>query len=208
MAMPGSVTTPPIPLGDGTYVGEIRSFASEQPPAAGWLECKGQVLLTTNHGQLFKVIANAFGSGQPGTFKLPDLRGAFVRGWNDGKQAIEQGPFDPDANARMEFSGGPGYPANQYDHVGTFQTDQLQTHKHIDSGHTHLIPHFTYAQLCGGGGGFGLLMNKEPGTFTDTGCANLGPPADYGPTVRYGSETRASNISMLFCIRDPDWNKP
>lgn len=201
-----SVTKPPIALGDGTYVGEIRPFASEFPPAAGWLECKGQVLTIANHAQLFEVTANAFGGAAAGTFKIPDLRGAFVRGWNHDKTAADEGPFDPDAATRTVPNGGPGYPANDHNHVGTYQSDQIQIHKHDDSGHQHFISHFAYGQDSGGGG-FGNLENKDPGTWTDAGNANLGPPSSYGPLVRYGTETRPSNVSMIFCIRDPDWNK-
>ena len=35
--------------------------------------------------QLFAAIRNTFGSGRTTTFALPDLRGLFIRGWDNGR---------------------------------------------------------------------------------------------------------------------------
>src|SRR6476661_7201641 len=54
---------PPIALGDGTLVGEIRAFATDQVPS-GWIECDGRELPTSSpNSQLWSVIGNRFGMG-------------------------------------------------------------------------------------------------------------------------------------------------
>jgi len=119
---------PPNALGDGTYVGEIRSFASEVPPA-GWRECDGSSLEITTHQQLFNVIGTRFGSTGPSSFEIPDFRGTFARGWNHGKNANNWSgtiPLnDPDASGRSLPGGAPAYPDGT-DHVGTYEVGELQ----------------------------------------------------------------------------------
>lgn len=55
-------------------VGIPQPWPSETPPA-GWLKCDGSVFDKNK----YPLLAKAYPSG-----KLPDLRGEFIRGWNDG----------------------------------------------------------------------------------------------------------------------------
>lgn len=68
----------------GTPAGAVMPFAMATPPA-GWLECKGQLVSRTNYAALFAAIGTAFGAGDGSTFGLPELRGEFVRGWDDAR---------------------------------------------------------------------------------------------------------------------------
>lgn len=65
-------------------VGTILPFAGSSIPA-GWLECAGQVLSRTTYPDLFAVIGTTYGAATSETFNLPDLRGEFLRGWDNGK---------------------------------------------------------------------------------------------------------------------------
>jgi microcystin-dependent protein len=67
----------------GIPAGAVMPFAMSPPPA-GWLECKGQAVSRTNYATLFAAIGTAFGAGDGSTtFALPELRGEFIRGWDD-----------------------------------------------------------------------------------------------------------------------------
>jgi microcystin-dependent protein len=56
------------------YVGEIRMFAGNFPPA-GWLFCEGQLLPIWDNEVLFQLIGTTYGGDGQETFALPDLRG-------------------------------------------------------------------------------------------------------------------------------------
>jgi microcystin-dependent protein len=56
------------------YVGEIRMFAGNFPPA-GWMFCEGQLLPISENETLFILIGTTYGGDGQSTFALPDLRG-------------------------------------------------------------------------------------------------------------------------------------
>lgn len=56
------------------YVGEIRMFAGNFPPA-GWQFCEGQLLPISENETLFQLIGTTYGGDGQSTFGLPDLRG-------------------------------------------------------------------------------------------------------------------------------------
>jgi microcystin-dependent protein len=65
--------------------GGICDFAMPTPPA-GWLKCNGATISRTTYAELFGAIGTTFGAGNGSTtFKLPDFRGEFRRGWDDGR---------------------------------------------------------------------------------------------------------------------------
>src|SRR5438105_7781620 len=56
------------------YVGEIRMFAGNFPPA-GWMFCEGQLLSIAENETLFNLIGTTYGGDGQSTFALPDLQG-------------------------------------------------------------------------------------------------------------------------------------
>jgi phage-related tail fiber protein len=63
----------------------IDFFAMPIPPV-GWLKANGAAVSRTAYAKLFTVIGTTFGAGNGSTtFNLPDLRGEFLRGWDDGR---------------------------------------------------------------------------------------------------------------------------
>lgn len=72
------------------HVGDVKWYTADKPPT-GWLECNGAELERTVYKKLFDVISTTFGEGDGSTtFNVPDLRGEFVRGW-DNNRGIDQG---------------------------------------------------------------------------------------------------------------------
>ena len=67
------------------FVGEIRMFAGNFPPA-GWMFCEGQLLPISENEILFQLIGTTYGGDGESTFQLPDLRGRLPmhQGTRDG----------------------------------------------------------------------------------------------------------------------------
>ena len=85
-------------------VGEVAFFARSTPPS-GWLKANGAAVSRTTYAALFDAIGTTFGVGDGRTtFNLPDLRGEFIRGLDDGRN----------------IDGGRG--------LGTVQVDAIKTH--------------------------------------------------------------------------------
>jgi microcystin-dependent protein len=69
----------------GSPAGEIKMFAMSTAPA-GYLKANGALVSRTTYAALFAAISTAYGAGDGSTtFALPDLRGEFVRGWDDAR---------------------------------------------------------------------------------------------------------------------------
>lgn len=65
--------------------GTVIYFAKNTPPT-GYLKANGAAVSRTTYASLFAVIGTTFGAGDGSTtFNLPDLRGEFVRGWDDSR---------------------------------------------------------------------------------------------------------------------------
>jgi len=67
----------------GVPAGAVMAFAMNSAPS-GWLKCNGDEVSRTTYAALFAAIGTTFGTGDGSTnFNLPDLRGEFIRGWDD-----------------------------------------------------------------------------------------------------------------------------
>jgi microcystin-dependent protein len=65
--------------------GEVAFYAMNSAPS-GWLKANGAAVSRTTYAALFAAIGVTFGVGDGSTtFNLPDLRGEFIRGWDDGR---------------------------------------------------------------------------------------------------------------------------
>jgi microcystin-dependent protein len=155
--------------------GAIFWFGANTPPS-GYLECNGALVSRTTYAALFAVVGTTFNAGDGSTtFGVPDLRGQFIRGWDDSAG------IDP---ARV---------------FGSTQADEFQTHAHslTDPGHTHTTT-ASYASNIGGGSaasGSGSAFENTLSSVT-TGIT-IGAP-NSGNT---GSETRPKNVALLPCIK-------
>lgn len=107
---------------DGARVkpGVIEMFGASAAPA-GYLECDGSVVLRADWPALFTAIGTTHNTGgETGLqFRLPDLRGEFVRGWDDAR-GVDAGRAFGSAQAQSFpvpalTSAGPGTGGLRYD---------------------------------------------------------------------------------------------
>ena len=69
----------------GVPSGAVFCMAVATIPS-GYLECNGQTVNRTSYAALFAVIGTQYGAGNGSTtFEVPDLRGEFIRGFDNGK---------------------------------------------------------------------------------------------------------------------------
>jgi microcystin-dependent protein len=70
---------------DGIPIGSVLWFSATAAPL-GYLECNGQVVSKSQYNDLWIIIGNTFTTTtSTAHFRVPDLRGEFIRGWDDGK---------------------------------------------------------------------------------------------------------------------------
>lgn len=98
--------------------GTILPFGGTVAPS-GYLLCDGQSYSQALYGNLHAAIGNAFG-GDSTNFNVPDLRGRFLRGADDGAGN------DPGATTRTAMAPG----GNSGDQVGSIQGDEFKSHNH------------------------------------------------------------------------------
>lgn len=68
-----------------SFAGAVAYCAASTPPA-GWLKCNGAQVSRATYARLFGTIGTYYGAGDgTNTFNLPDLRGEFIRSWDDGR---------------------------------------------------------------------------------------------------------------------------
>ncbi|KDN11862.1 Phage tail fiber protein [Snodgrassella communis] len=75
---------------NATPAGAVMYFARECAPT-GWLKANGAAVSRTVYEGLFAVLGTYYGAGDgETTFNLPDLRGEFIRAYDDGR-GVDQG---------------------------------------------------------------------------------------------------------------------
>lgn len=160
-----------------TPSGAVAFFARNSAPT-GWLKANGAAVSRTAYASLFAAIGTTFGAGDGSTtFNLPDMRGEFMRGWDDGRGA------DP----------GRGF--------GSFQGNAIQSHQH--TGSTSITG--AHAHTVGGNNANGrFTATGAPGMHADLlqYTSTEGSHAHTFTTDASGSaETRPRNVALLACIK-------
>lgn len=97
-------------IGANLEPGAVGFFAMSGAPT-GWLKCNGAAISRAAYANLFAAIDTTYGAGDGVlTFNLPDLRGEFIRGLDDGRgvdigRAIGVAQGDAIRNIYGEFDG-------------------------------------------------------------------------------------------------------
>lgn len=96
--------------------GTVLPYAGSTAPD-GWALCDGSIVSRNDYSELFIAIGTAWGQGDGSTtFHLPDLRGRFLRGTDNGAGR--------DANSGTRTAANTG--GNTGDNVGTVQGDAIR----------------------------------------------------------------------------------
>lgn len=166
----------------GNPAGIIAPFAGTTAPA-GWLKCEGQAVSQTTYAALYAAIGATWNTGGEGAgnFRLPDLRGMFVRGTGtNGTYGTAVGPS-----------------------VGTYAADTYLNHSHAvtDLGHTHGVLGGTGSFLTDAGGGVsysgaggGSIIGKSTTASAPTGLT-------VNTSTTGGTETKPKNYGVLYIIK-------
>ena len=137
------------PVSPGTV---IYSAANTAP--TGYLVCDGSAVSRSTYATLFGLLATSYGPGNgTTTFNLPDLRGTFIRGIDNGRGLDTGRAF------------------------GSDQSDTFKSHTHTDAGHKHNILN-TGNNANGGGAGWLVNPQIDTGLQTLTGYANIQATGD------------------------------
>jgi microcystin-dependent protein len=198
--------------------GTVIWFTNSGVVPNGYLVCDGSAVDRTTYANLFSVLGITFGPGDGSTtFNLPDLRGQFIRGYNDAGGT--PGSLDPgrpfgssQTDAYEQHSHGITDPTHNHG-----VTDPGHNHGVTDPGHNHSSGGFADVQstaLIGASlmAGDGSTRNGNPATtgITINGNATgvtingnaTGITVNNSPAIAATpDETRPTNVALLPIIK-------
>lgn len=165
-------------LGEGSAlpVGVPIPWPSATPPT-GWLKCNGAAFTASQYPKLSQVYP---------LLRLPDLRGEFIRGWDDGRGV--------DSNRSLLSNQGDDYKSHRHD-LRTYGGNSVGT-----GGSVFSVPGVKDGSgnnlIVNGGRGFGNVpMQILTGGNGDIYLASNGVES------AGGSETRPRNIAFNYIVR-------
>lgn len=156
--------------------GAVLPFAMSAIPE-GWLKCNGAAISRTVYNNLFSLIGTTYGAGDGSTtYNLPDLRGEFVRGWDDSRGV--------DTSRTL----------------GTNQGSANLSHAHTitDPKHTHVVT------LTSGAAGSSVGNNVSAGLSNNlSAVVNTMSSVATGITINNSGDTesRPRNVALMYCIK-------
>ena len=184
---------------NGVPSGAVFCVAVATVPT-GYLECNGAAVSRTTYAALFAFIGTNYGSGNGSTtFNLPDLRGEFIRGVDNGRGV------DSGRNVATSQGGQNASHNHSISASGTTSTKSL-------TGSINVISE----SLAGfGGTATGVFTKKggfnaggTPGNPDSNNCGGVDFNGSHNHTVTVtgttgsqGSEARPRNIAMLYIIK-------
>ena len=159
---------------DLTPAGTIIYSARTTAPT-GYLKANGAAVSRTTYATLFAAIGTLYGSGDGSTtFNVPDLRGEFIRGFDDSR-GIDSGRS-----------------------MGSSQTEMIGPHNHTinDSGHNHTVSDVQGPNDNTASGGSPVPAGGSANNRTTS-------TATTGITINNnsGTENRPRNVALLACIK-------
>jgi len=154
-------------------VGAVIWVAMNTAPT-GFIKANGAAVSRTTYSALFAAINTTFGSGDGSTtFNVPDLRGEFVRGWDDGRGVDSGRSFGSNQTDSTALPNNPFGTSNPGSHNHSYNTNQG-----------------TGGGQGGGGADTGSRGDSTGHNGAHTHTINGGDP-----------ETRPRNVALLACIK-------
>ena len=177
--------------------GSVHLMATTTVPSE-YLKCNGAAVSRSTFSELFAIIGTTWGAGDgSSTFNVPDLRGEFVRGWDDGKGTDSSrsfASFQHSNNGAHSHSTNATTTINPANHNHVFPgDDQLGGQANNQGGWTNRTTgNFPYdARSSTSGGGIIYRTSDESLSAATT------------VTVHQdgGNEARPRNIAMMYVIK-------
>jgi microcystin-dependent protein len=175
----------------GVPIGTVLAFAGAQAPE-GWLACDGAEVGREDYPELFRVVGVAHGQGDgASTFHMPDYRGRFLRGVDDGAGR------DPEAALREPANDG----GARGDRVGSVQSwatgsPEVPFSTTEAGAHAHELTRYG-THMAAGGTSFPTTELDNPQAPGATGTAGA-----HTHTITGGdAETRPENAAVLYIVR-------
>ena len=174
----------------GLLSGLILAYGGSSAPS-GWLLCDGALVSRATYSALYSVVGNAFGEGDGSTtFALPDFRGRFLRGVDNGASR------DPDAATRIAMATG----GNTGDNVGSVQSGSFASHSHA-AGSLAVPANDTTLNTTISPDDNGTRLRRTD-IYTTAGAVVANSPILIGSSANTGgSETRPINAYVNYIIK-------
>ena len=173
-------------IANGVPAGSVFTFATTTVPS-GYLECNGAAVSRSTYASLFSAISTTWGVGDgSSTFNLPDLRGQFVRGW-DNSAGVDSG---------RSFA--------------SSQSDQNKEHNHTASTTSLTGGIRKISEGFGAGGSAtGVFTKTSDGNNSITGSSSTSPVGgvDFDGSHTHtiandgGTEVRVKNYALMYVIK-------
>jgi len=201
-------------------IGTVINVATTAVPT-NYLKCNGASLLRAGaYNPLFLVIGTTFGAADGTHFSLPDLRGEFIRGWDDARGADAGRGFGTPQGGMYENHGHTASSGiNSVGHTHTF-ADSSSATGNASANHAHTLDGILYNPGAGSSFGFDNVQagpaNVNPAT-SSTGAAHThtvavsgttgGISANHTHTISVaasttgGTENRPRNVALMQVIK-------
>lgn len=178
-------------------VGTIVAFGGpESQIPDGWLHCNGKPYDASSYPKLAEVLAKSWGGNSSGTrFNVPDLRGQFLRGWD------ENADVDPDKLARTSKNGG-----KSGNNVGSYQEDATSLPNQEFRGNTNSTGQHQHTIGASQTGTTGIHRELDDNVFQGTHWdykTSAAGEHSHSVTITNGgdAETRPTNACVLYIIK-------
>lgn len=164
--------------------GTVIHVAMNTAPT-GFLKANGAAISRTTYSSLYSAIGTTFGSGDGSTtFNVPDLRGEFLRGWDDSR-GIDSGRV---------------FGTSQGHSMQRFIIDAIVRSTGLFIGYTS-----SYSFTASPGNSRGITAPSTSGEVATEEITARAAAEDWttpaNTTVSFAQETRPRNISLLACIK-------
>ena len=182
----------------GVPTGAVFCRAAASVPS-GYLECNGAAVSRTTYSALFAVIGTTYGTGNgSSTFNLPDLRGEFIRGFDNGR-GVDSGRSINNPQGSQNLSHNHTYGNNSITVSGANHNHSIRK--------ISLQPSIANVAVTLGSGqsyqiGYATNFSGDTNQAINT-SGNLSMSGTVGITINNngGSESRPRNVAMMYIIR-------
>ena len=190
----GNLSWQPV---QGVPTGSVHVMATTTVPS-GYLECAGQYISRTTYANLFAIIGTTWGTNASTNFRLPDLRGQFVRGWAN-TSSVDSGRSFASSQSSQNLSHNHSYSGGSVSVSGA-------NHRHNARGFSLQPSIASVGITLGSGQGYQIGYRTSDSGSTgqailDSGTLSMSGSVSLSINNNGGNESRPQNIAMMYVIK-------